>query len=76
MIDEPFNGVEPLYKEEVKRIILEHSKDKGFILTDHNYRSVIAIATKIILLQDGTLKEIKAPDELIKGEYLPKLYAK
>jgi ABC-type multidrug transport system ATPase subunit len=71
LIDEPFNGVEPLYKEEVKRIILEHSKDKGFIITDHNYRSVIAIATKIMLLQDGTLKEIKAPDELIKGEYLP-----
>jgi len=71
LIDEPFNGVEPLYQEEIKKIIRQHSRDKGFIITDHHYRSVIEIATKVMLLQDGSLKEIKAQDELIKGQYLP-----
>jgi ABC-type multidrug transport system ATPase subunit len=71
LIDEPFNGVEPLYKEEIKRVIQQHSGDKGFIITDHNYKSVIEIATKVMLLQDGSLKEINAPDELMKGQYLP-----
>lgn len=73
LIDEPFNGVEPLYQEEIKRIIQQHSIDKGFIITDHNYRSVIEIATKVMLLQGGSLKGIKAPDELIKGQYLPEV---
>ena len=71
LIDEPFNGVEPIYQEEIKKILQQHSSEKGFVITDHNYRSVIEIATKVMLLQDGSLKEIKAPDELIKGRYLP-----
>lgn len=71
LIDEPFNGVEPLYKEEIKKTIQQHSKDKGFVITDHNYRSVVAIATKIMLLQEGSLKEIKSTDELIERDYLP-----
>ena len=71
LIDEPFSGVEPLYEEEIKKTIQQHSKDKGFVITDHNYRSVVAIATKIMLLQEGSLKEIKSTDELVEGDYLP-----
>ena len=70
LIDEPFNGVEPLYKEEIKSNIQEHSQHKGFIITDHDYWSIVAIATKVMLLQDGSIKETKAGDELIKVNYL------
>jgi len=32
LIDEPFNGIAPIYKEEIKRVIKEQSKSKGFII--------------------------------------------
>lgn len=70
LIDEPFNGVEPLYKEEIKNNIQKHSQHKGFIITDHDYWSIMAIATKIILLQDGSIKEATTGDALIKLNYL------
>jgi len=70
LIDEPFNGVEPLYKEEIKNNIQKHSQYKGFIITDHDYLSIVAIATKVMLLQDGSIKETKTGDELIKVNYL------
>ena len=70
LIDEPFNGVEPLYKEEIKNNIQKHSQHKGFIITDHDYWSIVAIATKVMLLQDGSIKETKTGDELIKVNYL------
>ena len=59
LIDEPFNGIAPIYKEEVKSLIKEHSGSKGFIITDHDYRNILDIATKIILIDDGGTKEIK-----------------
>ena len=70
LIDEPFNGVEPLYKEEIKNTIQKHSECKGFIITDHDYRCIVAIATKVMLLQDGSIKQTKLVDELIKANYL------
>jgi len=70
LIDEPFNGVEPRYKEEIKNNIQKHSEHKGFIITDHDYLSIVAIATKVMLLQDGSIKETTAGDELIKVNYL------
>ena len=70
LIDEPFNGVEPLYKEEIKTNIQKYSHGKGFIITDHDYWSIVAIATKVMLLRDGSIKETKAGDEPIKVNYL------
>ena len=71
LIDEPFNGIAPIYKEEIKRVIKEQSKSKGFIITDHDYRNVIDIATRVILIHDGGTKEIKNKDELIFWGYIP-----
>ncbi|HEX6222764.1 MAG TPA: ATP-binding cassette domain-containing protein [Chryseolinea sp.] len=73
LIDEPFNGVEPLYKEEIKKTIQSHASDKGFIVTDHDYRNIVAISTKVKLLQHGGIKEIKNVDDLVRLNYLPEL---
>jgi ABC-type multidrug transport system ATPase subunit len=71
LIDEPFNGVAPLFKEEIKELIKEHSQDKGFIITDHDYRNILDIATRIILIHDGSTKPIKNRKELMEWGYLP-----
>lgn len=71
LIDEPFNGVAPIYKEEIKDKIKEQSIDKGFIITDHDYKNILDIATRIIIIHDGGTKEIKNKKELIDLGYIP-----
>ncbi len=71
LMDEPFNGVEPIHKEELKMLIKEHSGTKGFILTDHDYRNILDISTRTILMRDGGLEEIKNRDELKFWNYIP-----
>ena len=71
LLDEPFNGLDPLHKEEVMALIKEQSKEKGFIITDHDYRNVMNVATKIILLHDGNAKNIENKEELVKWGYIP-----
>lgn len=71
LIDEPFNGVAPIYKDDIKNIIREQSMHKGFIITDHDYRNIDDVATRMILMHDGGTKEIKNKDELKYWGYIP-----
>lgn len=71
LIDEPFNGIDPIYKEDIKNLIKEQSKDKGFIITDHDYQNIYDIATRIILINDGGIKNISENDELKYWGYIP-----
>lgn len=73
LIDEPFNGLAPVYLEGIKEMIREQSKNKGFIITDHNYRSILDVATRIVLLHDGGTKTIKSLDELKYWGYIPEI---
>jgi len=73
LIDEPFNGVAPFYKDDIKTLIREYSQKKGFIITDHDYRNIIDVTTRNILLYDGGIKEIKNIDELKYWGYIPNL---
>ena len=71
LIDEPFNGIAPIYKEEIKNLIKKQSKYKGFIITDHDYRNILDISTRTIVMHDGGIKNIKKDNELIHYGYLP-----
>lgn len=71
LLDEPFAGNSPLNCELLCRMIQEQSHSKGFIITDHNYRTVNAVASRLMLLHDGSLKNITAPEDLIFWGYLP-----
>lgn len=71
LIDEPFNGIDPILKEEIKSLIIAHSATKGFIITDHDYRNILDIATKIILLYDGGTKVITNEENLKYWGYVP-----
>ncbi len=72
LLDEPFNGSSPIQIETIKEIINEHSnKNKGFIITDHNYRNVIDISSRIVLMRDGATKSIIELTDLIEMGYFP-----
>ena len=70
-LDEPFNGVAPLYIEKIKHLIIEEKRHKAIILTDHRYTDVIAIADTIYLIKNGCSKLIKNLSELEDYKYLP-----
>lgn len=71
LFDEPFNGIAPLHIEIVKEIIKEHAKDKGFIITDHDYRNVLDLSSTVILMDKGNTRVIKEFNDLIQFGYLP-----
>lgn len=70
MIDEPFNGIAPVFKEEIKERIKKLSNHKGFIVTDHDYRNILELSTRIVLLFDGGTRKIRSKEELIEWGYL------
>lgn len=70
LLDEPFNGIAPIHKEYIKTVIQQKSINKGFIVTDHDYRNVLDIATKLILLREGNTKAIKEKEDLVAWGYI------
>lgn len=71
LLDEPFSGIEPLYVEQIEELLRSHLPTKGFIITDHDYRAVLRVSNRLILLADGACRPITHPDELIDRGYMP-----
>jgi len=70
-LDEPFNGISPLHIDLVKEMIRSHTNNKGIVLTDHDYRNVLDIANKYMILFDGGIKVLKSKEDFIYWGYLP-----
>jgi ABC-type lipopolysaccharide export system ATPase subunit len=70
LLDEPYSGVSPIIVEKINNLILEQSKTKGIIITDHNYQSLLKVANKFFLLKDGSGYHLKDKEELIQHGYL------
>lgn len=71
LLDEPFNGISPLHIDIIKDMIRKHSTNKGIVLTDHDYRNVLDVANKYMILFDGGIKLLKSKEEFIYWGYLP-----
>ncbi|ESU21858.1 ABC transporter [Flavobacterium cauense R2A-7] len=70
LLDEPYNGLAPVMVENINALIRENAKSKGIIITDHNYRNVIEVSTKLILMVAGKTHHLKDTNELIERGYL------
>lgn len=71
LLDEPFSQVEPLYRADIKALIDLHKKEKGIIITDHDYLNLMDVSDKTFLLTGGALKPIVDTKQLIEYNYLP-----
>ena len=71
LLDEPFNGLAPLHIEIIKDKIRERAKEKGFIITDHDYHNLLDLSTSIMLMRQGATIKNKDQQELIDFGYLP-----
>jgi ABC-type multidrug transport system ATPase subunit len=70
LVDEPFNAIEPIQKEVVKEIIRTHAPTKGFVITDHDYKNVLDVATSVMLLHNGGTRLITTTEDLVRWGYL------
>lgn len=70
LLDEPFTGLEPKYCKLIAELILKNRDHKGFVLSDHQYHNVLAIATEILLLENGCCRKLREPRDL-EFFYLP-----
>ena len=70
LLDEPYNGLSPVMADKTNKLIVENSKRKGIIITDHNYEKVIQVATKLILMKEGKVHHLKDKSDLIEKGYL------
>ncbi|MDN3601753.1 ATP-binding cassette domain-containing protein [Belliella kenyensis] len=73
LLDEPFSGIEPLYKELIKALISTHKMEKGFLITDHDYMNIIDISDHLYLMKGGACLQVKNyKEELVYHNYLPR----
>lgn len=73
LLDEPYNGLSPLMIDVVNELIKANSKNKGIIITDHNYQNVIKISTRLVLIKDGKVHDINEKEDLVEKGYLSKM---
>lgn len=71
LLDEPFSGVSPLYVEHIQELLQAHLHTKGFLVTDHNYSSIMHVSNRLLLLTDGVCRSIGHPEELVQWGYVP-----
>jgi ABC-type multidrug transport system ATPase subunit len=71
LLDEPFSGIEPIYKTHIAGLLQASRPFKGFIITDHDYRNIIDNSTEILLITNGVCKHIQSLQELEDHQYLP-----
>ena len=73
LLDEPFTHITPVQADDFKATIRKCAKTKGIILTDHQYRNILDVSDKIILLHNGTTKHITSHEELVTYNYINSL---
>lgn len=73
LLDEPFSQLAPLLVDELKLHINFAKEFKGFIITDHYYRSILDVADRIVLLHNGCNYKIETTDDLMLHGYLPNI---
>ncbi|MBT3273918.1 MAG: ATP-binding cassette domain-containing protein, partial [Spirochaetales bacterium] len=72
LLDEPFAQIDPIHSTEIKAEIKKGAEHRATIISDHDYRNVIDVSTRIALLKDGEIQEVGTAQELIQAGYLPK----
>lgn len=70
LLDEPFTHISPIQAEEFKPVIRTCAKRKGIIITDHQYKNILEVSDKVILLADGVTKHLTDNEELITYGYI------
>lgn len=70
LLDEPFAHVAPILRDDLIGEIQKLKDTKGIIVTDHNYREILAISDRIVLIHNGSNYQIKNEQDLATHGYI------
>ncbi len=71
MLDEPFNGIDLLARDEIRECILEEaSADKTLILSSHLVEEMEAISDRAIFIKNGKLVEVRDLEEMRETDHV------
>ena len=75
LLDEPFEGVDPISVGDIKDII-QTLKERGIgvLITDHNVRETLAICEKAYIVSEGSVIAEGTPQEILDNEQVRKVY--
>jgi lipopolysaccharide export system ATP-binding protein len=71
LLDEPFSAMAPIQIEFLQKIIIATGQEKAIVLTDHMYRSLLAVSSRVVLLHNNAVYNISSDDDLIRYNYIP-----
>lgn len=71
LLDEPFANMAPVYIDEINIHIEKLRVRKGFIITDHYYERIFAIADRIVLIHNGCNYQVDSREDLYTHGYIP-----
>ena len=73
LLDEPFTEIEPLHRGPVGELVRETARNeqRGFMITDHAYRDVLAVADRVVVLADGVIRSAEGESDLRRWGYTP-----
>jgi lipopolysaccharide export system ATP-binding protein len=75
LLDEPFNGVDPLAVMDVQNIIKQlQDMGLGILVTDHNVRETLSIVDRAYLMYEGRVLREGTSDFLIEDKVSRELY--
>ena len=70
ILDEPFSQIDPVHVEAVQQMIREKSREKGIIVTDHNYEAISKVTDNLFVIADGYTFPVESRDDLVRHGYL------
>ena len=75
LLDEPFAGIDPLAVNDLKKLIINLSKNgMGILITDHNVRETLLITNKSYVLSEGKILAYGSSNELANNPIVKKFY--
>ena len=69
LLDEAFDGLDPIVQDVVKEEIVKNSKEKTFLISSHNLMSLERLCDNFILLSKGKLKKEGEKQDMGKSLY-------
>ena len=70
ILDEPFSQVDPVHIEAVRQMIREKSREKGIIVTDHNFDAISQVVDNLFVIADGYTFPVESREDLVRHGYL------
>lgn len=76
LLDEPFNGIDPIAIEDLQREIHRLLEEKGIsiLITDHSVNRTLEVVHKAYIINEGKVLAYGSPRDLINDEMVRKTY--